>query len=70
MANKHDEILPIGSDGIGFSCIVEARTAEKQKNEKATTPFLKAGDEVSIQFVADDGSSPLGEIKQEIEIAK
>lgn len=70
VANTHDEILPIGSDGIGFSCIVEARTAEKQKSEKAVTPFLKAGDEVSIQFVSDDGSSPLGEIKQEIEIAK
>jgi len=66
VANTHDEVLPIGNDGIGFSCIVEARTAEKQKNEKAVTPFLKKGDEIAIRFVADDGSIPLGEIKQTI----
>jgi fumarylacetoacetate (FAA) hydrolase len=68
VANTHVEVLPIGSDGIGFSCIVEARTAEKQKSEKAVTPFLKEGDEVAIRFVADDGSTPLGEIKQIIQI--
>jgi fumarylacetoacetate (FAA) hydrolase len=64
VANTHDELLPIGSDGIGFSCIVEARTAEKEKNEKATTPFLKFGDRVQIEFISDDGASPLGEINQ------
>ncbi|WP_415155801.1 fumarylacetoacetate hydrolase family protein [Maritalea sp.] len=69
VANTHDEVLPIGTDGIGFSCIVEARTAEKQKTGKAVTQFLRAGDEVAIQFVAVDGSTPLGEIKQTIQIA-
>lgn len=68
VANTHDEVLPIGTDGIGFSCIVEARTAEKQKSEHAVTPFLKEGDEVAIRFVADDGSAPLGEIKQIVQI--
>jgi len=66
VANTHDEILPIGSDGIGFSCIVEARTAEKAKNEKATTSFLKNDDTVSIRFIAEDGTFPLGEISQTI----
>ncbi len=66
VANTHDEILPIGSNGIGFSCIVEARTAEKAKNEKASTPFLVDGDRVQIEFVADDGSTPLGEIDQHV----
>jgi len=68
VANTHDEVLPIGADGIGFSCIVEARTAEKLKSEKAVTPFLRAGDEISIQFVADDGTRPLGEIKQSLHL--
>lgn len=64
VANTHDEVLPISSEGIGFSCIVEARTAEKAKTEHATTPFLKFGDRVQIEFLADDGTSPLGSINQ------
>ena len=31
VANAHEEILPIRGNGIGFSCIVEARTMEKIK---------------------------------------
>ncbi|MGJ8528370.1 fumarylacetoacetate hydrolase family protein [Maritalea sp.] len=68
VANTHDEILPIGSDGIGFSCIVEARTAEKAKNEKATTPFLKQSDKVAIRFLAEDGTFPIGEISQTVTV--
>ncbi len=48
VANRHEETLPIKSDGVGFGCIAEARTAEKAKFGKARTPFLKTGDRVRI----------------------
>ncbi|MCF4098034.1 fumarylacetoacetate hydrolase family protein [Maritalea mediterranea] len=68
VANTHDEILPISSDGVGFSCIVEARMAEKAADTDQRTPFLKDKDQVSIQFVTDDGDAPFGEIKQSVAV--
>lgn len=68
VANTHDEILPISSDGTGFSCIVEARMAEKAADTEQRTPFLKQGDQVSIQFVTDEGDAPFGEIKQKVSL--
>lgn len=69
VANTHDEILPIGSDGVGFSCIVEARMAEKAADTDQRTPFLKKDDQVSIQFLTDEGEAPFGEIKQTVRLA-
>ncbi|AVX05035.1 fumarylacetoacetase [Maritalea myrionectae] len=68
VANTHDQILPISSDGIGFSCIVEARMAEKAADAEQRTPFLKSGDQVSIQFLTDNGDAPFGEIKQTVRL--
>ncbi|QQR41042.1 fumarylacetoacetate hydrolase family protein [Devosia rhizoryzae] len=68
ISNAHDETLPIKSNGIGFACIAEARTAEKAKFGGARTPFLKAGDEVRI-FAVDSGSAPVfGSIAQRVEV--
>jgi fumarylacetoacetate (FAA) hydrolase len=66
VANAHDEILPIRGNGIGFSCIVEARTMEKIKIGAARTPFLKAGDKVRIEAVDNEGRSVFGAIDQEV----
>ncbi|WP_196259122.1 fumarylacetoacetate hydrolase family protein [Pelagibacterium limicola] len=66
VANAHEEILPIRSNGIGFSCIVEARTMEKIKIGAARTPFLRPGDRVRIEAVDEAGRSMFGAIDQEV----
>lgn len=64
VANAHDNLLPVRGDEPGFSCIVEARTAEKLVKGKASTPFLKAGDRVHILLEDEHGNSPVGDINQ------
>lgn len=66
---RHDESLPIKSNGIGFACIAEARTVEKLKYGRARTPFLKPGDTVRIGAVSADGSSVFGDIGQAVALA-
>jgi len=69
VSNRHDESLPIKSNGIGFACIAEARTVEKLKYGRARTPFLKPGDTVRIGAVAADGRSIFGDIVQTVALA-
>ncbi len=66
VSNRHDEALPIKRDGIGFACIVEARTVEKMKYGRARTPFLKAGDTVRIGAVSPEGRAVFGDIVQQV----
>lgn len=66
VANAHEEILPIRGNGIGFSCIVEARTMEKIKIGAPRTPFLKPGDRVRIEAVDENGRSVFGAIEQDV----
>jgi fumarylacetoacetate (FAA) hydrolase len=68
VSNRHDESLPIKRDGIGFSCIAEARTVEKIKYGRARTPFLKAGDRVRIEAVDSADRSVFGAIDQTVDI--
>lgn len=68
VSNRHDESLPIKSNGIGFACIAEARTVEKLKYGRARTPFLKPGDLVRIAAIAD-GKSAFGDIAQTVALA-
>ena len=68
VSNRHDESLPIKSDGIGFACIAEARTVEKLKYGRARTPFLKPGDTVRIGAMAD-GKPTFGDIFQTVVLA-
>ncbi len=49
---------------MGFSCIAEARTAEKLKYGRARTPFLKDGDRVRIAAVDDEERAVFGMIDQ------
>jgi fumarylacetoacetate (FAA) hydrolase len=69
VSNRHDESLPIKTNGIGFACIAEARTVEKLKYGRARTPFLKPGDTVRIGAVAGDGKSAFGDIVQRVALA-
>jgi fumarylacetoacetate (FAA) hydrolase len=66
---RHDESLPIKSNGIGFACIAEARTVEKLKYGRARTPFLKPGDTVRIGGVSAEGTSVFGDIVQAVALA-
>jgi fumarylacetoacetate (FAA) hydrolase len=68
VSNRHDESLPIKRDGIGFACIVEARTVEKLKYGRARTPFLQPGDTVRIGAISPDGTPTFGDIRQTVEL--
>ncbi|MDB5612698.1 MAG: 2-keto-4-pentenoate hydratase [Devosia sp.] len=68
VSNRHDESLPIKSDGIGFACIAEARTVEKLKYGRARTPFLKPGDIVRIGAMSPE-KSVFGDITQKVVLA-
>lgn len=68
VTNRHDEVPPMKKDGIGFSCIVEARAVEKLRYGRARTPFLKAGDRIRIAAVDAEGREVLGAIDQIVEV--
>jgi fumarylacetoacetate (FAA) hydrolase len=68
VSNPHDQTLPLKSDGIGFACIAEARTAEKAKYGRARTPFLKPGDTIRIGAVGGDGRTVFGDIEQAVQL--
>lgn len=70
VTNRHEETLPIKRDGIGFSCIAEARAVEKLKYGKARTPFLRDGDRVTIALVDPSGSPMVGAINQRVALYK
>ena len=67
VSNRHEESLPIKSDGIGFGCIAEARTVEKLKFGRARTPFLKPGDVVRIAAM-DGERSVFGDMRHTVEL--
>jgi fumarylacetoacetate (FAA) hydrolase len=51
---------------VGFACIAERRAVETVEFGEPRTPFLKAGDHVRIEAIAEDGTSPFGAIDQEV----
>jgi fumarylacetoacetate (FAA) hydrolase len=51
---------------VGSSCIVEKRMLEKLEKGESTTPFMKYGDTVRIEMLADDGQSIFGAIEQKV----
>lgn len=69
IANRHEGILPLKRDGVGFGCIAEARTAEKARFDKAVTPFLDVGDRVRIEAFDREGGSLFGAIDQTVALA-
>jgi fumarylacetoacetate (FAA) hydrolase len=66
VSNKHDETPPMRREGIGFGCIAEARTVEKQKYGRSRTPFLKPGDRVRIAAIDAAERPAFGTIDQTV----
>ncbi len=58
---------PVGDGGIGYSCLVEARTAETIRGGAAKTPFLRFGDTVRIEMKSQSSQSIFGAIEQTVE---
>ncbi len=50
----------------GSSCLAEKRMLEKINTGEFTTPFMKAGDTVSIEMFDKEGKSIFGEISQKV----
>jgi fumarylacetoacetate (FAA) hydrolase len=50
----------------GISCLAERRMIETIEKGKPETPFMKAGDSVSIEMLDDDGNSIFGKIQQRV----
>ena len=54
----------------GYSCIAEKRALETIDGGKPVTPFLSAGESVSIEMFSADGASIFGRIEQTVVAAK
>ena len=50
----------------GISCLAERRMIETIEKGKPETPFMKAGDRVTIEMRAPDGTSLFGKIEQRV----
>jgi len=57
---------PAASGGAGYACIAEQRTVETLLTGKASTPFLRFGDQVRIEMLDDNGRSIFGAIEQTV----
>ena len=55
---------PVADGGLGYSCIAEQRVVEALTHGEARTPFLTAGDRVTIEMLDRDGQSIFGAINQ------
>ncbi len=53
-------------ESVGASCLAEKRTLEVIANGKASTPFLRFGDQVRIEMFDQDGRSIFGAIEQSV----
>ncbi|WP_100642485.1 fumarylacetoacetate hydrolase family protein [Alteromonas facilis] len=57
---------PVSEGGVGYSCIAEIRMIETIQNGKPNTPFMKFGDNVSIEMFDNHGQSIFGQIAQTV----
>lgn len=56
----------VAEGGVGYSCLAELRMIETILSGTATTPFLKAGDNVRIWMEDATGASIFGDIRQTV----
>ncbi|MBE1299131.1 MAG: 2-keto-4-pentenoate hydratase [Alteromonadaceae bacterium] len=59
---------PVKEGGVGYSCIAEIRMIETIQNGKPETPFMKGGDEISIEMFDAHGNTIFGKIAQRVTI--
>lgn len=50
----------------GISCLAERRAIEMIDIGRAKTPYMKVGDTIAIEMLADDGTSIFGRIEQRV----
>ncbi len=55
-----------GDRARGVSCLAERRMIETIETGKPSTPFMIVGDEIAIEAIAPDGTSPFGKIHQRV----
>lgn len=60
--------LPVDEGGAGYSCIAELRAVETIRHGRPRTPFMQAGDRVTIAMRDDEGRSIFGRIDQRFEV--
>jgi fumarylacetoacetate (FAA) hydrolase len=60
---------PVSEGGVGYSCIAEIRMIETIQNGSPSTPFMKFGDNVSIEMFDNSGNSIFGQIAQQVKQA-
>jgi fumarylacetoacetate (FAA) hydrolase len=53
-------------ESVGCACLAELRANEEIEHGRATTPFLKYGDRVKIEMIAEDGRNIFGAITHKI----
>jgi fumarylacetoacetate (FAA) hydrolase len=58
-----------GESDRGITCLQERRALETIASGLPQTPFLSAGQHVSIEFRLPDGRAPFGSIEQEVVVA-
>ncbi len=56
----------VAAGGVGYSCIAELRMIETIRDGTPQTPFLQAGDRVTIEMLDEKGSSIFGSIDQRV----
>jgi len=57
---------PVSEGGAGYSCIAEIRMIETIADGEAKTPFMQAGDNVTLDMHDADGHSIFGRIEQTV----
>ncbi len=53
-------------ESVGSSCLAEVRMIEQIKMGEMKTPFMKNGDEISIEMLDINGESIFGQINQKV----
>jgi len=53
-------------ESVGCACLAEVRANEEIERGRATTPFLKYGDRIRIEMIAEDGLNVFGTIRHTI----
>jgi fumarylacetoacetate (FAA) hydrolase len=59
---------PVTEDGVGYSCIAEARMVEAMAGGVPSTQFLRFGDTVRMEMKTPSGQSIFGAIEQTVEL--
>tara|TARA_R110002072_G_scaffold9943_4_gene47210 strand:- start:1275 stop:2288 length:1014 start_codon:yes stop_codon:yes gene_type:complete len=68
VSNKQDtrQGSTLAEGGVGYACLAEARMIETINSGQPKTPFMRFGDDISIEMLDDQGRSIFGAIRQKV----